>query len=148
MVFENHAKPGVWDYPDFDFPTDIFLEFATKLKGTSVKILFDCANPIAFGDDPLMILEKVIDDVVCIHASDTGTRGELKPVIIGTGLLPYQEIFSLLINHSYNGWINIEEASGKGRDGVKKAVGFIRKVWNTKFRELINNASTSISRVQ
>jgi len=130
LVFENHAKPGVWKYPDFDFPTDIFLSLARELKETPVKILFDCANPIAYGDDPLPILSKVINEVICIHASDTKEKGKLNPSIIGQGLVPYKEIFSFLKKHSYCEWISIEEASGKGIEGIKKAVEFIKNIWN------------------
>jgi len=130
LVFENHSKPGVWKYPDFDFPTDIFLSLAKELEGTPVKILFDCANPIAYGDEPLPILSKVINDVICIHASDTKEKGNLNPSIIGQGLVPYKQIFSFLKKHSYCGWISIEEASGKGIEGLEKAVEFIRNEWN------------------
>lgn len=132
LVFENHAKPGVWQYPDFDFPTHIFLEMARRFRDTPVKIQFDCANPIAYGDEPVPILEKVVDRVHCIHASDTGRKGELKPVVIGTGLVPYKEIFQVLKKAGYDGWINIEEASGCGKDGVRKAVEFIRESWSKR----------------
>ena len=130
LVFENHAKPGVWKYPDFDFPTDIFLSIARELKETPVKILFDCGNPIAYGDNPLPILSKVIDQVICIHASDKEEKGKINPSIIGQGLVPYKQIFSLLKKHSYCGWISIEEASGKGLEGLKKAVEFIKNEWD------------------
>lgn len=129
LVFENHAKPGVWTYPDFDFPSDIFLSLAEKLRGTPVKILFDCANPIAFGDDPLLLLEKVIDRVAVIHASDTRVKGALEPVVIGTGLVPYDKIFSRLKRGGFDGWISIEEASGTGAGGMRSAVDFIRRTW-------------------
>ena len=59
VVFENHAKPGAWEYPDFDFPTEIFLAIAERLKDTPIRIQFDTANPVAFGDDPVPILEKL-----------------------------------------------------------------------------------------
>jgi sugar phosphate isomerase/epimerase len=129
LVFENHAKPGVWTYPDFNFPSAIFLALAEELQTTPVKILFDCANPIAFGGDPLPLLEKVITRVAIIHASDTRVKGALEPVVIGTGLVPYGEIFSRLKRQGFDGWISIEEASGTGAGGVRSAVDFIRRTW-------------------
>jgi len=129
VVFENHAKPGVWKYPDFDFPTENFLAIAQKLENIPIKIQFDTANPIAFGDDPLPILEKVIDRILVVHASDTGARGELKPVVIGTGLVPYAPIFRRLHEAGYDKWVSIEEASGTGAEGVKTAVQFVRRTW-------------------
>jgi len=130
LVFENHAKPGVWQYPDFDFPTDVFLELARELSGTEVKLLFDCANPIAYGDDPVDLLKQVVEEVRCVHASDTARKGELKPVVIGTGLVPYPAIFAVLKENQFDGWISIEEASGRGSDGVRMAVDFVRSKWS------------------
>jgi len=129
VVFENHAKPGVWEYPDFDFPTENFLAIADRIKDTPIQIQFDTANPIAFGDDPLPILDKVMDRILVVHASDTGVRGSLEPVVIGTGLVPYQDIFSRLKESGYDKWISIEEASGKGKEGVRRAVDFVKKTW-------------------
>lgn len=129
VVYENHSKPGVWDYADFSHPSDIFLEIADGLAGTSIGILFDTANPLAYGDDVLPLLERVIDRVVCVHASDTSTRGALTPVLLGTGLVPFKEVFSMLKHTGFKGWICIEEASGLGRKGVEGAVAFVRRAW-------------------
>jgi sugar phosphate isomerase/epimerase len=129
LVYENHSKPGCWDYADFSHPTDIFLQIADDLASTGMRMLFDTANPIAYGDDPQPILEKIIDRVECVHAADTGKRGELNPVLVGKGLVPFNDIFQLLKRSGFDGTISIEEASGMGREGVEKAVKFIRKTW-------------------
>jgi sugar phosphate isomerase/epimerase len=129
LVYENHSKPGCWDYADFSHPSDIFLQIAEKLLGTGMGVLFDTANPIAYGDDPQPVLEKVIDQVMCVHAADTDKRGELSPVLVGKGLVPFHGIFGFLKRSGYDGIISIEEASGTGRKGVENAVKFIRRVW-------------------
>ena len=130
LVYENHSKPGCWDYTDFSHPTDIFLQIAEKLSGTGMGVLFDTANPIAYGDDPQPILEKVIDRVKCVHAADTDKWGELVPVLVGKGLVPFNGIFRLLKSTGYDGTISIEEASGTGQKGVEAAVKFIRRAWS------------------
>jgi len=129
LAYENHSKPGVWDYVDFSYSTDIFLAIARGTEGTSLGINFDTANPLAYGDDPLPLLEQVIDRVVSVHAADTRTRGTLEPVVLGTGLVPFIDIFATLKRAGFDGWICIEEASNTGRAGVEKAVSFVRTAW-------------------
>jgi sugar phosphate isomerase/epimerase len=139
LVFENHAKPGVWAYPDFDFPPDIFLEMASYLTKIAVKIQFDCANPIAYGVDPLPLLKEVIADTLVIHASDTLELGSLKPAVIGQGLVPYPQIIQFLQENKYENWITLEEASGQGKLGVKQGVEFIKGLWESTVRNYEGN---------
>ena len=129
LVLENHGRPGCWQYTDFDQPTHIFLALAQEIKDTTIGINFDTANPIAYGDDPLPILEKVIDQVVTIHAADTGTRGSLNHVLLGTGLVPFKALFSYLKQAGFDGWICMEENSQLGQQGVQAAADFVRKAW-------------------
>jgi len=55
--------------------------------------------------------------------------GELNHVLLGTGLTPFKEIFSVLKENGFDGWICIEENSKMGVDGVRKSVKFVRKTW-------------------
>ena len=130
LVLENHGKPGNWDYTDFDQPTHIFLALAEGIRDTSIGINFDTANPIAFGDDPLPILEKVIDRVASIHASDTESRGALNHVLLGTGLVPFRELFGYLKSSGFDGWICMEENSRLGRQGLLDATAFVKRTWS------------------
>ena len=129
VVYENHSKPGVWDYPDFSYPSEIFLEIAERLQDTCMKILFDTANPVSRGEKPLPILERVIERLACVHAADTSSDRELKPVLLGTGIVPFDLIFSFLKRSGYEGWISIEEASGLGERGIEEAVEFVQSAW-------------------
>jgi len=129
LVLENHGKPGCWEHADFDQPTHIFLALAEGIKDTTIGINFDTANPIAYGDDPLPILEQVMDQVVSIHAADTDTRGALNHVLLGTGLVPFKQLFSYMKRAGFDGWICMEENSRLGQQGVENAAAFIRKTW-------------------
>lgn len=131
LAYENHSKPGVWNYADFSHPTDVFLEIAEGIKDTSIGILFDTANPLAFGDDPMAILEEVLDRVVCIHAADIREKGALRPTLIGTGIVPFRDLFFRLHEFGYEGFISIEEASGLGQEGIQKAIDYVRAVWRS-----------------
>ena len=129
LLYENHSKPSAWDYDDFSLPTGIFLEIYERTRSTSIKINFDTGNTLVFGDAPIPVLEKVIDDVETIHIADNAEKGKLSPVVIGTGIVPFDEIFMVLKEHSFDGWFCIEEASNTGEYGVRAALDFIHGKW-------------------
>lgn len=131
IVYENHYKAPIWQYPDFSFPTEIFLEIVDRTSGTGLGVNWDTANTLAYGDDPIPVLEQVLDRVVSVHAAETAERGDLKPVLIGTGLAPFHEMFSMIKETRFDGWLCIEEASQQGVAGVEAAIKFIRATWES-----------------
>jgi sugar phosphate isomerase/epimerase len=131
LVYENHAKPGAWQYTDFSQSPQIFLEIVRQTADCGLGINFDTGNAATFAEDPLILLESVINRVVSIHASDSSTRGVLNHTLLGKGITPYQELFTRLKRHGWDGWICMEEASNLGKLGVEEAASFIRKTWET-----------------
>ena len=131
LVYENHGKPGAWQYTDFSQPPDIFLEIARGIADTSVGINYDSANATAFSDDPVALLEAVIDRVVSVHAADTGVKGQLTPVVVGEGIAPIEALFTVLHRAGWDRWMCIEEASFQGPEGLKKAARFCREAWES-----------------
>jgi sugar phosphate isomerase/epimerase len=131
LVYENHAKPGAWQYTDFSQPPQIFLDIFRQTADCNLGINFDMGNAVTFAEDPLKLLESVISRVVSVHASDSSTRDALNHVLLGTGITPYQELFACLKQHGWDGWICMEEASNLGISGVEQAAAFIRKTWET-----------------
>lgn len=129
LVFENHYKPMVWQYLDFSHPTDIFLEIVARTAGTGLGVNWDTANTLVYGDDPAPVLAQVLDRVVSVHAADTGQWGALTPVVVGSGVVPFREMFGMLKNAGFDGLIAIEEASRQGQAGLQAAVYFIRDTW-------------------
>jgi len=129
LAYENHAKPGAWKYTDFSHPTDIFLEIVERTRDVSLGVNWDTANVIAYGDDPIPVLKRVVNRIISVHAADTSTRGELNHVLLGTGLVPFREMFEILHSFGFDSWICMEEASFKGKAGVKAAAEFVRRIW-------------------
>jgi sugar phosphate isomerase/epimerase len=131
LVYEDHSKPGAWDYIDFSNPPDIFLAIADQIKDTSIGINFDTANILVAGEDrTLEVLEKVIANVETVHVAETATFGKMDPVLLGTGIVPIAEVFSLLKSHGWDKWLCIEEWGNLGLEGVKKAVDYTRLTWD------------------
>jgi sugar phosphate isomerase/epimerase len=129
LAYENHAKPGAWRYTDFSQPPDIFLEIVRQTAAANLGVNFDAGNAAAFAEDPRALLRAVRERIISLHASDTATRGELRHVLLGTGLTPYADLFGDLRRSHWDGWICIEEASRQGREGVAAAVDFVRRAW-------------------
>jgi sugar phosphate isomerase/epimerase len=129
LVYENHAKPGAWQYTDFSQPPEIFLEIARGTAGADLAVNFDTGNAAAFAADPIALLDEVIDRVASVHASDTAARGQLRHVLLGTGVTPFSALFGRLVSAGWDGWICMEEASYGGRGGVQQAAHFVRQAW-------------------
>ena len=59
--------------------------------------------------------------------NDTATVGSWTPIGIGDGLVDFEEVFSILEEYGFDGWVCIEEASGQGLPGIQRAVQVARK---------------------
>jgi sugar phosphate isomerase/epimerase len=129
LLYEDHSKPGAWDLYDFSFPLEIFLQVCEGLRDTDIRINFDTGNIAALGEDPLAVLTQVADRVETIHVSDMAEVGAFKPVLVGTGVVKFPELFGYLKARGFDGWLCIEEASFAGMEGIKKAVDFTRRAW-------------------
>jgi sugar phosphate isomerase/epimerase len=129
LVYENHAKPGAWQYTDFSQPPEVFLEIFRRTEALKLGVNFDTGNAATFADDPLAFLQAIIHRVVSVHASDSATKGELRHVLLGTGVTPFVQMFARLRQAGWDGWICMEEASNMGRQGVEAAGDFIRRSW-------------------
>ncbi len=130
LVYEDHSKPGGWDYMDFSNPPDIFLEIAKGIKGSSIGINFDTANILVAGvEKTVEVLEQVIDQVETIHVNDITTIGKMETCVIGTGIVPNKAVFSCLKKHGWDNWLCIEEWGNKGLEGINQAVNTTRQFW-------------------
>lgn len=129
LVYENHTKGAPWQYWDFSQPNEIFLEILNNLANTSLKVCFDTANSLVLREDPIMLLEAVIDRIAVVHVFDICTPGEFETVLVGTGASPIRQVFSILKRNGFDGWLSIEEASRTGKAGFEKAVPFVRRAW-------------------
>jgi sugar phosphate isomerase/epimerase len=129
ILYENHAKPGAWQYTDFSQPPDIFLEIVEGTAGVGLGLNFDTGNATSFADDPEALLDAVIDRVVTVHAADTAAKGVQEAVLLGTGVTPYRGLFAALKRGGWDGWVCMEEYACMGREGVEAAAQFVREAW-------------------
>lgn len=129
LVYENHTRGAVWSYNDFSQPADIFLEIVRQTEGTGLRLLYDTANTLATGDDPLAVLEQVKQRVAVVHVNDIRRAGYFEPCLVGTGVAPVREIFTVLYNIGFDAWISVEEASKLGEAGFRQAIPYVKELW-------------------
>ena len=129
LLYENHVRGAVWSYNDFSQPAERFLEIVRRTAGSGLEILFDTANCLALGDDPLAVLGQVRERVGAIHLSDIRRAGAFEPTVIGTGVAPIGAILRAIVQGGFDGVISIEEASRTGEEGFRRAAAFADQVW-------------------
>lgn len=129
LCYENHTKGYAWTYNDFSQPADRFLEIVRRTEGTGLRLLYDTANTLAAGDDPIAVLAAVKDRVSVVHVNDIQRAGHFEPCLLGTGVAPVPEIFRILIQNGFNGWVSVEEASKRGEDGFRQAIPTAERMW-------------------
>jgi sugar phosphate isomerase/epimerase len=129
LLYENHVRGAVWSYNDFTQPAERFLELVRRTAGSELGILFDTANCLALGDDPLAVLQQVRERVGAVHLSDIRRAGAFEPTVIGTGVAPIVQLLQFLVQGGFDGWISIEEASRSGEAGFRQAVAFADRAW-------------------
>jgi len=146
LGLENHYKDGFWKYPEFAQKQDVFLELLAAIpERHHFGVQFDPSNALVAGDDPVALLDRVVDRVVSMHASDRylepgasldslrqsdGTLGyspQLKHGVTGRGLNDYPAIFRRLAAVYYTGWISIEDGMN-GMEEMAESLAFLRRM--------------------
>jgi sugar phosphate isomerase/epimerase len=144
LCLENHYKDGLWQYPEFAQPEDIYLEILGRIESPHLGVQFDPSNATVGGFDPVRFLEKVANRVVTMHASDRylapgatleelrqsdGTIGysdKLRHGETGKGLNDYDAIFRILSSVGFAGWISVEDGMN-GLDELRRSVEFLKR---------------------
>lgn len=143
LCMENHYKDGLWHYPEFAQPEDIFLEIIDRIDSPFFGVQYDPSNAFVGGYDPITFLERVRHRVVTMHASDrylapgatlddlrtadgsAGYAAILKHGETGKGLNDYEAIFRLLAEAGFDGWISIEDGMN-GLDELRRSAEFLK----------------------
>jgi len=142
LTMENHYKDNYWEYPEFAQKMDVFTEIVDQIDSPWFGVNFDPSNAFLAGEEPLVLLERVKDRVVTMHASDrylksgtiedlrreenaTGYASRLSHGVIGRGLNDYDAIFRLLRSVGFHSWISIEDGVN-GMDELRESVSFLR----------------------
>jgi sugar phosphate isomerase/epimerase len=145
LALENHYKDGTWEYPEFAQRTDVFLELLGRIDDRAhFGVQYDPSNAIVAGDDSADFLDRVIDRVVTMQASDRRLTGDasldglrssdgtlgysplLEHGVIGRGLNDYPRIFRTLQAAGYDGWISIEDGVN-GMEDMRLSVEFLHE---------------------
>jgi sugar phosphate isomerase/epimerase len=142
LTLENHYKDNYWEFPEFAQKMDVFVEIVEKVESPWFGVNFDPSNAILAGEDPLVLLERVKERVVTMHASDRflksgtienlrseenslGYASRLAHGVIGRGLNDYDRIFSTLRSVGFESWISIEDGMN-GMEDLRASVQFLK----------------------
>jgi sugar phosphate isomerase/epimerase len=129
LLYENHVRGAAWTANDFTQPAARFLDVIRQTRDSSLGVLFDTANNLALDEDPLPVLDAVLDRVGAVHVSDIRSRSTFEPTTIGTGVSPIPEVLARVAASGFDGWISIEEASRTGDEAFVRAVRFTDDAW-------------------
>lgn len=152
LALENHYKDGHWRYVEFAQKSDVFLEIIDQIPDRKhFGVQFDPSNNIVAGEDPVEFLQKVIDRVVTMHASDRflapgatledvnigndgliGYPDKLQHGVVGKGMNDFNAIFSLLAKQKFRGWVSIEDGMN-GMDEMKQSIDFLKSMRDKYF---------------
>ncbi len=143
LTLENHYKDNYWTYPEFAQSSEIFCEILDRVQSPRLGVNYDPSNALLAGEDPLVLLDKVKERVVTMHASDrslkpgctlrdlraqenaVGYASVLQHGEIGKGLNDFDAIFSTLRGVGFDGWISIEDGVN-GLDELLRSAHFLR----------------------
>jgi len=151
LALENHYKDGFWQYPEFAQKKEVFLQVLAAIpERKRFGVQYDPSNAIVAGDDPIDLLQAVVDRVVTMHASDRylaegttladltqsdGTLGyspNLRHGVTGKGLNNYNKIFSILADAGYAGWVSIEDGMN-GMAEMQESIEFLKQMRDKYF---------------
>jgi len=143
LIIENHYKDDFWTWPEFAQKMDVFCALVDRIREPGFGVNYDPSNTYLAGEDPLELLDRVVDRVVTMHASDRylkygslddlrreegGAEGYARRLShgeIGKGLNDYDAIFSRLRKAGFDGWISIEDGVD-GMEQLERSVAFLR----------------------
>ena len=121
ILLENHSKPGAWQYDDFNFHRERFLNLWDKLKDLPVSINFDLANAWALGDWEELLV-AVGGRIATLHINDLSSISPLSFCCAGEGLVDIETMLRAIFQTGFRGPISIEEAGFGGEEGLARAV--------------------------
>ncbi|TWT71407.1 sugar phosphate isomerase/epimerase family protein [Crateriforma conspicua] len=144
LIIENHYKDNYWTYPEFAQYADVFCDLVDAIDDPGFGVNYDPSNTLIAGEEPIELLLRVKDRVVTMHASDRylkeGTWDDLRHEEmdvegyaqrlchgeIGKGLNDYDQIFAILQDVGFDGWISVEDGV-EGFDQLQRSVEFLRR---------------------
>ena len=146
LILENHYKDDFWTYPEFAQKMECFQKLVAAVEDPAFGVNYDPSNAFLAGDDPIALLDAVLDRVLTMHASDRylaeGTLDDLRREEnvegyakrlchgeIGKGLNDYDAIFSRLSARGFSSWISVEDGVD-GMEQLARSVDFLRRKIN------------------
>lgn len=94
------------------------IELLSKINMPNVKIVYDTGNRVAFGHDLSNDIRLLGDNITHVHIKDKNKNNE--NVLLGTGLVNFESVFSAFNDINYNGPFTFETT--RGNNPIETAV--------------------------
>ncbi|MEW6356129.1 MAG: sugar phosphate isomerase/epimerase family protein [Planctomycetota bacterium] len=91
-------------------PARRFLALARRINHPHVRIYYDLANPLMWGENPAEGLDILAEFVAQIHIKDRGADD--KNVQLGAGRVPFPDVVKTIRKIGYDGWMCLETPAG------------------------------------
>jgi sugar phosphate isomerase/epimerase len=112
IIRDVDAKIVIETHDDW-MSCDHFKALMEKVNSNKVGILWDVNHPFMFiGEDPVKTWEKIGEWIYHTHWKDSkiaiDTVMGFEPCLMGEGDLPHEQIYDVLKNGGYNGYLSLE----------------------------------------
>jgi L-ribulose-5-phosphate 3-epimerase len=112
-------------------PGDQVRKFLNRYDSGSLGVNLDPANLLMHGFDPYAAVKALAGKIIHAHAKDARQSGNSRvaqEVPLGHGDIDWFQLFGVLEEAEYRGWLTIERETGDNRlADVAAGVGFLRR---------------------
>jgi L-ribulose-5-phosphate 3-epimerase len=116
-IADRMAAYGIRACLETELPGADLIKALDRIDHPAVSVVFDTGNRAAFGQDLAADIAMLGDRISHVHIKDKNAANQ--NVVLGTGLVNFQQVFEALAGIGYNGPYTFE--TNRGKDPIRTA---------------------------